>query len=82
MIAQGCHLSEVKKVLRDELGLEVSIARLQRYDPRKKTGKTLSPDLRALYESTRTKSLEDLESLDFCYRAMRMQARYTASGPP
>lgn len=74
MVAKGYFLSEVQKVLRDELGLDVSIARLQRYDPRFPTGSRLSPDLLALYESTRTKSLEDLESLDFCYRAIRMQA--------
>ncbi len=74
MIAKGYLLTEIAKALHDEHGLDVSIARLQRYDPRTQSGSGLSADLKALFESTRQKALEDLESLDTAYRPMRVAA--------
>lgn len=74
MIAKGYLLTEIAKALHDEHGFDVSIARLQRYDPRTATGSGLSADLKELFECTRQKALEDLEALDTAYRPMRVAA--------
>lgn len=70
----GATPSEVVLLVREQFNTQITRQAVQKYNPRTATGSNLSADLKALFESTRAKALEDLESLDTAYRTMRVAA--------
>jgi hypothetical protein len=72
-LACGDSLSEVVAKVKDEFKITVSPQAVQKYDPRRVSGKELSAGLRELFETTREKFLLETASLNLAHREIRLR---------
>ena len=61
--------SQVVKAVKEEFGLEVSRQRVHFYDPTTRAGQ----ELKALFFETREKAKQDLDSIPWYHKAIRLQ---------
>jgi hypothetical protein len=65
--------TEVAKAIKAEFDIELSLQRIQYYDPNTKAGQALAPDLKALFAETRKAFLDDLDSIPIANKAVRLR---------
>src|ERR1700744_6045323 len=65
--------SEVARRVHEEFGVVVTRQQIQRYDPSHAAGRTLSTELRTLFDSTRHAFLEEIEVVPASHRAVRIR---------
>jgi hypothetical protein len=65
--------SEVVRLVAAEFGVTITKAQVQRYDPTKAQGSSLSSDLRLLFERTRHEFIEEIEAVPVAHRAVRLR---------
>ena len=65
--------SQVVKAIKADLGVDVSAQQVEAYDPNKKAGEKLSPKLKALFESSRAKFLDDTSQIPVSHKAVRLR---------
>ena len=65
--------SDVVKAIGDGFGLVVSRQAVERYDPTKRAGATLSAELRAIFETTRAAFLKETATVGIAHRVVRLR---------
>ncbi len=65
--------SDVARMVKDDFGLVVSRQAVERYDPTKRAGATLSPEMRAIFDATRARLLSDLAEIGIAHRTVRLR---------
>jgi hypothetical protein len=65
--------AEVVRLVADEFGVAVSRTQVQRFDPTRVGGRTLSTELRELFDRTRHAFVEEIEAVPVAHRAVRLR---------
>ena len=65
--------SDVAKAIGEEFGLTVSRQAVERYDPTKRAGATLSAELRAIFDATRVRFLAETAAISVSHRSVRLR---------
>jgi hypothetical protein len=65
--------SEVARAVNEEFGIEVSRQAVERYDPTKRMGQSLSAEFRQIFDATRKAFLEDTASIGISHRTVRLR---------
>lgn len=65
--------TQVQKAVKQEFGVDVSLPQLTVYNPGLAAGKRLSADLKAVFESTRKKFLDDTSDIAIAQRSFRLR---------
>jgi hypothetical protein len=65
-------LNNIVQGLKDDFGFEISKQAILGYDPTKVQGKDLSQKLRAVFEETRKRFIEDTSSIPISHKAVRL----------
>lgn len=66
--------SQVSAAVKEEFGLDIGRAHVQRYDPTKIQGSELSQELRSLFTETRAKFKTDVEAIPLANQTARLRA--------
>lgn len=65
--------SETAQAVHQEFGVEVTKQNCEKYDPTKRSGENLSPELKAEFEATRKQFLENPQHIPIANLAYRLQ---------
>ena len=65
--------SETAQAVHQEFGVEVTKQNCEKYDPTKRSGENLSPELKAEFEATRKQFLENPQHVPIANLAYRLQ---------
>jgi len=65
--------TETQHKVRQEFGIVMSRQGVQKYDPTKPSGASLSAELRTLFTQTRERFIDELEKLPLAHRATRLR---------
>lgn len=68
------NLTTIKKNLKADYGVDVSIQAIECYDPNKRAGANLAKKWRAIFEETRNTFLKDTSEIGISHRAVRLRA--------
>jgi len=71
--AMGDSPSEVVRAVAQEFSIEVTPQTVQRYDPSKLPGRTLSKGLKELFDTTRKEFVESADDLPMAQKAIRLR---------
>lgn len=72
LIAHGFLPAEVRIFFKEQHGLELTSAHIQRHDPRVVQGRSLRKEMKALFYSEYEKHVQDLEQHSLAHRANRV----------
>jgi hypothetical protein len=72
-LATGYSPSEIRTLIKDEFGIEVSGGVISYYDPRHIAGAKLKQDLKDLFYSTHRKFIENLQDIPIAHAATRLR---------
>lgn len=64
---------QVADAVREEFGVEISRVQVQGYDPTKRQGAKLSKKLRAIFEATRKRFLDEIEQVPIASQTYRLR---------
>lgn len=72
-LAEFMSPSEVVELIAEDMNVEMSKQAVEKYDPTKYAGQTLSEDLRKLFWQKRREAIADESNIDIAHRSFRLK---------